>query len=160
MDFTRLAHGTLGSAQRLASAFNGRTCVAWSVVPLDRYCLFWPRQNGYTQHSPTELQCTLFMVRCTCRLCNFCPFTSMAIWVVRDYKYTPNQHIEGTRATPNIYTFIAITPSHSKPPRCHFQENWARKEIVPYECDRVEFVAKFLCSCDWFSFPHSHSCKS
>jgi hypothetical protein len=46
----------------------------------------------------------------------------MAMWGGWGYKYTTNQHIEKTRATPNIHIFIATTPSHSKPPKCHIQE--------------------------------------
>jgi hypothetical protein len=77
--------------------------------------------------SVIRAQCTtgpiLFKVRCATRLCRNRSFTPMVIWVIRGYKYTPNQHIENTRATLSISTLSATTPKHSIASKRH-QSVW------------------------------------
>jgi hypothetical protein len=75
------------------------------------------RQNKNLLQQFNRVRCAiepiLFEVHCATRLCNKFPFTPMTIWVDASYKYTPNLHIEYTRATPNIHTLIA-TPQAFK----------------------------------------------
>jgi hypothetical protein len=77
------------------------------------------RQNGHLSRQTDRVWCAtrpaLFTVRCDAKKCSFLHSTPMAMWGGWGYKY-PNQHIEDTRATPNIHTTSATTPTHSKPP--------------------------------------------
>jgi hypothetical protein len=53
---------------------------------------------------------------------------------------TPNQHIEDTRATPNIHTTSATTPTHSKPPSA--KSKWSELERLSalLECSWSELL--------------------
>jgi hypothetical protein len=100
----------------------------------------------------------LLKVQCDHSQNNFCYFTPMAIWDGWDYKYS-NQHSRHTRATPNIHILIATNPKHSKPSKCHIQENWVGEILV--SCGVFVFEL-LLCSfsLEFLSHSHSHSCKA